>query len=30
MKDLLQALRLKYVEPALPELLEQARLHSLT
>jgi DNA replication protein DnaC len=30
MNDLLQELRLKYVEPALPELLEQARLHSLT
>lgn len=30
MNDLLQALRLKYVEKGLPELLEQARLHSLT
>jgi DNA replication protein DnaC len=30
MNDLLQALHLKYVEQGLPELLEQARLHSLT
>jgi DNA replication protein DnaC len=30
MNDLLQALRFKYVEKGLPDLLEQARLHSLT
>jgi DNA replication protein DnaC len=30
MKDLLQALRLSYVEAEVPDLYEQARLHSLT
>ena len=30
MNDLLQALRFKYVEKGLPDVLEQARLHSLT
>jgi DNA replication protein DnaC len=30
MNDVLQALRLRYIEKGLPELLEQARLHSLT
>src|SRR2546428_737059 len=30
MKDLLQALHLKHVEKGLPDLMEQARMHSLT
>lgn len=30
MKDLLQPLRLSYIEPELPVLYDQARLHSLT